>query len=290
MISIDRLTKSYSSAKVLKEICLHIPHGMFGLLGPNGAGKTTLMHILVTLITANSGTVTIGDYTLGKHDREIRKIIGFLPQEFGMYNKLTAWEYLDLIGTLKGMKISRARRLAIADLLEQVNLAGEARKKIGSMSGGMRRRLGIAQALLGDPLVIVADEPTVGLDPEERLRFRNLLRSWSLEKTVLLSTHIVSDIEDTCDRLAVLRSGVVLYTGTQPDLILQLQGKMWTGVVHAEELPAIKKRTLVLSSRRDRDGEEVRVVSEELPFPEARSVYPNLEDAYMVLAGGGKLG
>jgi ABC-2 type transport system ATP-binding protein len=290
MISIDRLTKSYSSAKVLKDVCLRIPHGMYGLLGPNGAGKTTLMHILVTLIPIGSGTITIGEYTLGKHDREIRKMIGFLPQEFGMYNKLTAREYLDLIGTMKGMKHSKARHLAIADVLEQVNLAGEAWKKIGGMSGGMKRRLGIAQALLGDPQVIVADEPTVGLDPEERLRFRNLLRSWSLEKTVLLSTHIVSDIEDTCDRLAVLRTGEVLYQGTQLDLTRQLQGKVWTGVVDDEQVPELGKRIAILSSRRDRDGEEVRVVSEELPFPDARPVYANLEDAYMYLAGGGKIG
>lgn len=289
MITIDRLTKSYSSANVLKEVCLQIPQGMFGLLGPNGAGKTTLMHILVTLVTATSGTVTIGDYTLGKHDQEIRKIIGFLPQEFGMYNKLQAWEYLDLIGTMKGMKQSKTRRLAIADVLEQVNLAREARKRIGSMSGGMKRRLGIAQALLGDPRVIVADEPTVGLDPEERLRFRNLLRSWSLDKTVLLSTHIVSDIEDTCDRLAVLRSGEVLYIGTQPDVIRQLQGKIWVGVVHTEKLPDLRKRVAILSSRRERDGEEVRVVSGESPFSDARSVYPNLEDAYMYMTGGGKV-
>lgn len=290
MIAIDRLTKQYGSARALNEVTLHIPRGMYGLLGPNGAGKTTLMQILVTLTKPTSGTVTVGGYTIGRDDRDIRRIIGFVPQEFGMYNKLTAWEYLDLIGTLKGMDDRRERHRAVEERLEQVNLSAEARKRVGRLSGGMRRRLGIAQALLGDPQLIVADEPTVGLDPEERMRFRNLLRSWSLERTVLLSTHIVSDIEHTCDRLAVLKHGQLLAEGTQEQLTGALRGKLWLGVAERGEVAELAKRMRILASRLEADGEELRVVSETRPFAGAREVSPGLEDAYLVVTGGGSLG
>lgn len=286
MITIDHLTKKYSRARALNEVSLRIPRGMYGLLGPNGAGKTTLMHILVTLIPPSSGTVKVGDYELGKDDQQIRGLIGFLPQEFGMYMKLTAREYLDLIGVFKGMKVGRARKQAVDNVLEQVNLTAERSKKVGKLSGGMRRRLGIAQALLDDPQVIIADEPTVGLDPEERLRFRNLLRSLSLEKIVLLSTHIVSDIEDTCDQLAILRTGEVLYEGTQQQLVEQLRDQVWSGVIDPCELGELQNRATIISSHRAPDGEEVRVVCPESPFPNARVMYPHLEDAYIYLTGG----
>lgn len=286
MIVIDRLTKKYLQARVLNEVSLRIPRGMYGLLGPNGAGKTTLMHILTTLTAPSSGMVTIEDYEIGRDDQEIRGLIGFLPQEFGMYMKLTAWEYLDLIGVYKGMKVKRARRIAVEDVLEQVNLTAERNKKVSKLSGGMRRRLGIAQALLNDPQIIIADEPTVGLDPEERLRFRNLLRTLSLEKVVLLSTHIVSDIEDTCDHLAIMRTGEVLYEGTQEQLAEQLRDQVWSGVIDPRELDALRNKATIISSHRAPDGEEVRVVCSEAPFSQARKVYPHLEDAYIYLTGG----
>lgn len=271
MITVEKLSKVYTKGKVLHDLSLTIPTGVYGLLGPNGAGKTTLMHILVTLLAPTSGTVKIGDYTLGKDDPYIRRMIGFLPQEFGMYNKLTPWEYLDLIGTFKGMNASRQRRAEIDEVLEQVNLEAVRRKKIKGLSGGMKRRLGIAQALLGNPPIIIADEPTAGLDVEERHRFRRLLRTWGLEKTIVVSTHIVSDIEDTCERIAILKTGQLLYDGLIDDLLERLNGQIWQGIIEKEKLPDLEERATVLSQNRVRDGVEVRVVSGDIPFPEARS-------------------
>lgn len=289
MITVEKLSKAYTRAKVLHDISFTIPNGVYGLLGPNGAGKTTLMHILVTLLAPTSGTVTIGDYKLGKDDQHIRRMIGFLPQEFGMYSKLTPWEYLDLIGTFKGMTESRKRRAEIDEVLEQVNLEAVSRKKIRGLSGGMKRRLGIAQALLGNPPIIIADEPTVGLDVEERHRFRSLLRSWGVEKTIVLSTHIVSDIEDTCERIAILKTGQLLYDGLIDDLLERLNGQVWHGIIENEMLPGITERATLLSQNLVRKGVEVRVVSGDVPFPDARASSPSLEDAYLFMTGGGKL-
>jgi ABC-type multidrug transport system ATPase subunit len=291
MIAIEKLNKVYTRAKVLDDISFTIPQGVYGLLGPNGAGKTTLLHILVTLLAPTSGTVKIGDYLLGKDDHMIRRMIGFLPQEFGMYNKLTAWEYLDLVGTFKGLTDHRKRRTEIDEVLEKVNLEGASRKKIKGLSGGMKRRLGIAQALLGDPPILIADEPTVGLDVEERRRFRSLLKSWGVEKTIVLSTHIVSDIEDTCERIAILKTGRLLYDGLIEHLLERLNGRVWHGVIEKGMLPGLEERTIILSQNQVREGVEVRVVSEdeEKPFPEARLVSPSLEDAYLFVTGGGKL-
>ena len=292
MIAIEKLNKVYTRAKVLDDISFTIPQGVYGLLGPNGAGKTTLLHILVTLLAPTSGTVKIGDCLLGKDDPLIRRMIGFLPQEFGMYSKLTVWEYLDLVGTFKGLTDHRKRRTEIDEVLEKVNLEGASRKKIKGLSGGMKRRLGIAQALLGDPPILIADEPTVGLDVEERRRFRSLLKSWGVEKTIVLSTHIVSDIEDTCERIAILKTGRLLYDGLIERLLEQLNGKVWHGIIEKGMLPGLEERTIILSQNQVREGVEVRVASEEegKPFPDARPGLPSLEDAYLFVTGGGKLG
>lgn len=216
-IVISHLSQSYGRKVALDDVSLVIPQGMFGLLGPNGAGKTTLMKTLATLLAPKSGEVTVWGVPLSQTSK-IREMTGYLPQEFSLYPSMTVFEALDYLGVLSGME-KRKRQDRIVDLLLQVNLSDRANTKIKSLSGGMKRRLGIAQALLHDPRIIIADEPTAGLDPEERVRFRELFQELAKEKTVLLSTHIVSDIEETCENLAVLGSGRLRYAGTVSGLL-----------------------------------------------------------------------
>jgi len=285
-ISIQNLSKSYGKdSNALKSVSLTIGNGMFGLLGPNGAGKSTLMQILATLLPPTSGEVKFGDLRLGKDDQRIRGLLGYLPQEFGMYKKLTAYEYLDYVALMKGIKGSAARKLQIQEMLERVNLTRVKNKRIGGFSGGMKQRVGIAQALLGDPQAIIVDEPTAGLDPEERLRFRNLLGEMSADKIVILSTHIVGDIESSCSRLAIMRKGSMLFHGTQEELLERATGSVWTVVVPEDRLGAVRSAHLVVSARRIHAGQEVRLISAERPFPEAEAVPPGLEDAYMMVTG-----
>lgn len=281
-IKVSQLTKDYGKFRALDDITFHIPGGMFGLLGPNGAGKTTLMRILTTLLTPTSGEVQIGPYDLLRCAGEIRQRLGYLPQDFGFYRSLTAFEILDYIATLKNVP-TRQRKDQIQTVLAEVNLLAEARRKIGSFSGGMRQRLGIAQALLGQPELIVVDEPTAGLDPEERIRFRNLLARLAERRTVLLSTHIVADIEASCSSLAVLDQGRLIFNGSPLDLMEQARGQVWRAAVPMERWGEYEQRYPVLASRSVNGCMEARLLSERAPVPDSLPVEPSLEDGYVAV-------
>src|SRR5579883_1117798 len=229
-VVIDDLTKTYrGGVQALKGINLTIENGMFGLLGPNGASKTTLMRILAGILRPTAGTIKVGEWNGNTESgrTHIKRILGYLPQELGMYPDLSAREFLDYIGILKGLDDRNMRKKRVGELLETVGLSDVAQRKLKTFSGGMKRRVGIAQALLNDPRLLIVDEPTAGLDPEERIRFRNLLSELGGNRTVLLSTHIVEDIAQTCHNLAIMKSGIVVFQGTTVDLARETGGKVW---------------------------------------------------------------
>lgn len=280
-IVLKDLDKYYGKKQALRRVNLTISQGMFGLLGPNGAGKTTLMKILATLLPKTGGKVTICGTDISQ-EREIRRMVGYLPQDFSMYGNMTVYEAMDYLGVLSGMKKAE-RRERIPMLLEKVNLTENHGTKVKAMSGGMRRRLGIAQAILHNPRGLIVDEPTAGLDPEERVRFRNLLFEIAEERIVILSTHIVGDIEATCENIAVLNQGELLFQGTVTDLLEHAEGKIFTATVSRMELPMLKKQYEVTSMLIQGNEAQVRFVAEEKPFASANLCEPNVEDAYMFL-------
>ncbi|NKB69639.1 MAG: ATP-binding cassette domain-containing protein [Candidatus Latescibacteria bacterium] len=282
-VSIRQLSKRYRGGfHALRQIDLDIGSGMFGLLGPNGAGKTTLMRILVTLLAPSSGTVQIGDFDLRRDRGPIRRLIGYLPQDFGNFPKLAVWEYLDYAAALAGLRDRRQRRQRVDELLEEVGLFDVRDRLASRLSGGMKRRLGIAQTLVGSPSLMVVDEPTVGLDPQERLRFRNLLADLAQgDITIILSTHIVGDISSTCTDLALLYQGGIAFNGPPDDLIARAQGRVWKLIAPHAELDRLKEQYAVISTVPDADGYEVRLVAQEAPGPDAEALMPNLEDAYI---------
>ena len=280
-IEIRNLTKNYGKKQELSEINLTIPRGMFGLLGPNGAGKTTLMKILATLLQKTEGQVNICGVPV-ENCKEIRKMTGYLPQDFSMYGNMSAYEALDYLAVLSGM--SRAERIRkVPEMLAVVNLTEKRKTKVKSMSGGMKRRLGIAQAIIHDPKVIIVDEPTAGLDPEERIRFRNLLCEIAKDRVVLLSTHIVGDIEATCENIAVLNQGKVCFQGKVTELLSSVEGKVYSAEIPAEELERVKENHMVTGILNTGSTANVKVIAETKPFPQARPVRPDVEDAYMYL-------
>jgi ABC-type multidrug transport system ATPase subunit len=282
-ISVSQLSKRYPGGKLaLKNIDLDIPKGLFGLLGPNGAGKTTLMRILVTLLKPSSGRVKVNDLDIRKNRKEIRRQIGYLPQDFSVFAKLTVWEFMDYSACLNGILSKNKRRDRIDLLLESVGLF-EARDRLtGKLSGGMKRRLGVAQTLIGDPPFLVVDEPTVGLDPEERIRFRNLLSDLSAQdRIILLSTHIVGDISSTCENIALMDLGRIIFHGPPSDLVENARGKVWTISTGYEDLDSWKERFPVISTVPSERGYELRIVAENPDTPEAIPAEPNLEDAYI---------
>lgn len=280
-ICISHLSKSYGKKQALREISLTIPSGMFGLLGRNGAGKTSLMRILATLQTPTKGSVTINGIPL--HDtKRIRKIVGYLPQDFSIYPNMTVYSAMDYLGVLSEIP-TQERRLRIETLLEQVNLENARKTKVKTLSGGMRRRLGIAQALLHDPQILIVDEPTAGLDPEERIRFRNLLCEFAEHRLVILSTHIVEDIDSTCRNVAVLDEGTLLFYGTISELRKQAEGKIYSLIVPAEDYKSIKDRYTLLSVQDGPDGIYCRVLSDIPPTEAHTREQPILEDGYMQL-------
>ncbi len=293
-ITISQLSKRYNSGKLaLKNIDLEIPKGLFGLLGPNGAGKTTLMRILVTLLKPTSGQVKVNDLDIRKNRKEIRRQIGYLPQDFSVFAKLTVWEFMDYSACLNGILSKNQRRDRIDLLLETVGLF-EARDRLtGKLSGGMKRRLGVAQTLIGDPPLLVVDEPTVGLDPEERIRFRNLLSDLSTQdRIILLSTHIVGDISSTCENIALMDLGRIIFHGPPAELVDSARGKVWTISTGYEDLDSWKERFPVISTVPSENGYELRIVAENPDAPEAKPAEPNLEDAYihyMQKAASGRL-
>ncbi|XCP86522.1 ABC transporter ATP-binding protein [Roseburia hominis] len=280
-IEIRHLDKYYGQKKALSDINLTIPAGMFGLLGRNGAGKTTLMKTLATLLKKQKGQVTICGIPLEEAAR-IRKITGYLPQDFSMYPNMTVREAMDYLGVLSGLP-AKVRHERTLELLDRVNLGEAQHKKVKALSGGMKRRLGIAQAILHDPKVLIVDEPTAGLDPEERVRFRNLLCEIAEDRIVILSTHIVGDIEATCENIAVLDEGTLLFQGTARELLEAVRGKVYKAEIGRSELENLKKRYPVTSMLTMGNNVMVRFLSEDTPFPGAKRCAAGVEDAYMYL-------
>ena len=279
-IEIRNVNKFYGKKHALKDINLTINQGMFGLLGRNGAGKTTLMKTLATLHQKKNGEITVCGIPI-ENTNEIRKITGYLPQDFSMYPNMSVYEALDYLGTLSGMpKTERKKNIEI--LLKKVNLTEHRHKKVKALSGGMKRRMGIAQALLHNPEVLIVDEPTAGLDPEERIRFRNLLTDASEERIVILSTHIVGDIEASCENIAIMNDGKILWQGTVSELIKNAEGKVFTVNIPKKYLPQIKKNYIITSMLIQNDYNTVRIISDD--FPDLQGAVPdepNVEDAYM---------
>ena len=282
-ISIEGLTKVYGGGvHALDGVDLQIPTGMFGLLGPNGAGKTTLMRILAGILRPTSGTVRAGDHdaATAAGRTEIKRVLGYLPQDLGLYPDLKAWEFLDYVGILKGLEDKRARRHRVEALLEMVGLSDVSGRKLKGFSGGMRRRVGIAQALLNDPRLLIVDEPTAGLDPEERIRLRNLLSDLAGKRTILLSTHIVEDVAQTSRELAVLAGGRVLFRGTSGGLISAARGRVWT--IETEGLKPGDGLTVV-STLHLGASVQYRVVGDPPQHLRAEETAPSLEDGYVWL-------
>jgi ABC-type multidrug transport system ATPase subunit len=286
MLKIRDFKKTYpSGVQALKGVSLDIPAGMFGLLGPNGAGKTTLMKILATLLEPDSGTAEMGGIDLITDKHETRQMLGYLPQEFGLYPTLTATQTLHYFAKLKGVHNKNERDVLVDALLERVNLAGERRQRVGGFSGGMRQRLGIAQALIGQPRLIIVDEPTAGLDPEERIRFHNLLAETAGEDAVvILSTHIVADVSTLCSQMAVIRHGAILASITPQQAIDQLKDSVWEATVPRAQVAALKSRYQVISSQMFGGNARLRVISKgERPSEEFSPATQVLEDYYFDL-------
>lgn len=278
-IIIKNLNKFYGKKQALYDVNLRIEKGMFGLLGRNGAGKTTLMKTLVTLLQKKSGEITVCGVPI-ENEKEIRKMTGYLPQEFSMYPTMNVYEAMDYLAILSGLG-KQERKDRIEMLLTQVNLAESKNKKVKALSGGMKRRLGIAQALLGNPKVVIVDEPTAGLDPEERIRFRNLLSEIAEERIVILSTHIVGDIEATCENIAILDGGKVLYSGTVDNLLKAAAGKVFIRTVSRQELSQLKKKLFITEMHTQGKQVYIRYVAENAA-DHAVCCEPNMEDAYML--------
>lgn len=283
-ITLENVNKYYGKKHALKDVTMEIPKGMFGLLGRNGAGKTTLMKILATLHSATDGKVTVCGVNI-KDRAAIRSMTGYLPQDFSMYGNMGVYEAMDYLGTLSGLS-KRERKERIPELLERVNLMNNHKTKVKAMSGGMRRRLGIAQAILNNPKVLIVDEPTAGLDPEERVRFRNLLCEIAEDRIVILSTHIVGDIEATCENIAILDEGTIKYNGTVEDMLKRAEGKIFTADVSKLELESIKKDYIVTGMLSHGSHADVRFVANEKPFEGAEQAEPNVEDAYLYMMDG----
>jgi ABC-2 type transport system ATP-binding protein len=285
-LTVTDLGKQYRSDHWgLRNFSLEIKPGILGLLGPNGAGKSTFMRMLATITKPTDGKIFWNDIDIVRSPDTMRAVLGYLPQDFGVYPNLNAVEFLEYMAAIKGLDSSSARK-RIDELLQVVNLKEAARRPLGGYSGGMKQRVGIAQALLNDPQLLIVDEPTVGLDPEERVRFRNLLSDLSGERIVILSTHIVSDVEATATHIALVDQGQLLCESAPEDLLRELEGKVWEWTVPSEDLPALKLKHIVSGTIRRSDGVQVRVVSGELPRAQARIVSPNLEDAYLYFIGG----
>ncbi len=282
-IQITNLSKIYDNGhQALNNVNLTIGEGMFGLLGPNGAGKSTLMRTLVTLQEPDSGEVIIDGLSLSHHRREIRQMIGYLPQDFRFFPKLKAWEFLDYAASLAGLKRKKERSSEVERLLKQVGLEDARDRFANKLSGGMKRRLGIAQALIGDPRLIIVDEPTTGLDPEERIRFRNILSNLSQQGVIIiLSTHIVADISSTCSAMALLNNGEVRYHGSPDDFISQSAGMVWRAMVGFDELKTLKEKFPVITTIPSLDGYEVELIAADQPLKEAVPIDAGLEHAYV---------
>jgi ABC-2 type transport system ATP-binding protein len=280
-LRIERLSKTYGNGTVaLNDVSLTIPRGMFGLLGPNGAGKSTLMRIIATLQEPVSGSVRFDDIDAIADKQAIRRILGYLPQEFGLYKNVSAEDLLDHFAVLKGIVDKTERRLIVDRLLEQTNLAGDRRKQLGGYSGGMRQRFGIAVALLGRPQLIIVDEPTAGLDPAERLRFLNLLAELGQQAVVILSTHIVEDVSELCSRMAIIDRGEIRLEADPLSAIAGLRGRVYQRAVERAELQSYSDRYAVISTKLFAGRTMIRVLADVSPGDGFEPVQPSLEDVY----------
>jgi len=280
MIKIDNVHKKYKLTHALKGVSLEIEKGMYGLLGPNGAGKTTLMRMIMGLNPPTSGHVEVLGQPISQI-KALREVVSYLPQEYSFYNKMTVYEAMDYMAILCNIKDKKERRKKSIELLKLVNLIGEKHKKVKSLSGGMKRRLGLAQSLIKEPKVLIVDEPTAGLDPEERLRIRNLLTNLAKDIVVIFSTHIVEDIAYSCDQLAIISEGHILYAGKKDNFIKQADQMVWVDDVCPCDVEAIRDQYHVISMTPNKDKVSIRFIGENLD--RGQRVNPTLEDAYMSL-------
>ena len=294
-LRIDDLSKAYpGGVKALQNVTLRIPAGMFGLLGPNGAGKSTLMRILATLQEPDHGSIHLGDPSAGsgqaidvvRQKDAVRETLGYLPQDFGVYRNVTAEKLLEHFAVLEGIADRGERRAVVEALLKQTNLWEVRRQKLGGYSGGMRQRFGIAIALLGNPKLLVVDEPTAGLDPAERVRFLNLLSELGENSVVLLSTHIVEDVAELCTRMAIIDKGRILLEAEPLRAVAEMQGKVWERLVSKDEVPAIEREHALLSTKLLSGRTLVRVYSDSAPSPAFHPAEPDLQDVYFSVMNG----
>ncbi|MBT3590347.1 MAG: ABC transporter ATP-binding protein [Candidatus Marinimicrobia bacterium] len=286
-LSIKNISKTYpNGVEALKNVSLEIGNGMFGLLGPNGAGKSTLMRTIAALQDADNGFISIGDIDVSRDKQSLREILGYLPQEFGVYPKISCFDLLDHMAVMKGITDSKKRKEVVESLLHQTNLWDAKDRKLGTYSGGMKQRFGIAQALIGDPKLIIVDEPTAGLDPMERNRFHNLLSEIGENVIVILSTHIVDDVSDLCNNMAIILDGEVRMVGEPIQLIKLLEGKVWKGLVEKSDLTRIEKENDVISSRLYMGKVQLRLFSEASLENGFESTDPEIEDLYFATING----
>jgi ABC-type multidrug transport system ATPase subunit len=280
-LRIEGLSKTYANGvQALQDVTLTIPTGMFGLLGPNGAGKSTLMRTIATLQEADSGSIKLGDLDVLREKDAVRRLLGYLPQEFGVYPRISAEAMLDHFAVLKGITKGRERKDVVAALLRRTNLYEARKQSLGTYSGGMRQRFGIAQALLGNPKLIIVDEPTAGLDPGERVRFHNLLAEIGENVVVILSTHIVEDVSDLCSRMAIISGGRVLMTGEPLQSIRDIDGRVWRRSIDKHDLDEYQKQHAVISTKLIAGRTVIHVFSETQPDPSFEPVTTSLEDVY----------
>lgn len=279
-LEIAGVSKRYKSVWGLRDFSLKLASGVWGLLGPNGAGKSTLMSILATVTNPTEGKVTWNSVDICQSPDELRPVLGYLPQDFGVYPNLSAVEFLEYLAAIKGLDSKLAHR-RIDELLQVFNLVEARNRPLGGYSGGMKQRVGLAQALLNDPKLLIVDEPTVGLDPEERVRFRNLLSDLSGERIVILSTHIVSDVEATATEIAIISEGRLLISALPETLLHSVESKVWEWVIPSTDLPAIRQQYLVSNVVRRSDGVHLRIVADTSPSADAVPIPPTLEDAYL---------
>jgi ABC-type multidrug transport system ATPase subunit len=282
MLAIRNLSKTYANGiQALEDVSLDIPMGMFGLLGPNGAGKSTLMRTIATLQEPDTGTIRLGDLDVLREKEQVRRILGYLPQEFGVYPKFSAEAMLNHFAVLKGIDDARERKRTVNHILEITNLWDVRRQKLGTFSGGMRQRFGVAQALLGNPELIIVDEPTAGLDPQERHRFLNLLSEIGENVVVILSTHIVEDVRELCTRMAIIDKGRVLMSGDPCTFAAELEGKVWRKSIAKHEVEAYQDSMVVISARLLAGRPSIHVLSDVPPGDGFEPVAPDLEDVYL---------
>ncbi len=279
-LQVEHLCKSYRKKEALKDVNFKLEQGIYGLLGENGAGKSTLMRILTTVDFPTSGNVLYGGKNINEMDEEYRNLVGYMPQDYSVYPSFTATDFLTYMGTLKGIPADKLKA-KISEVLEFVNLSDVANKKVRTFSGGMKRRIGIAQAILNDPEILILDEPTAGLDPKERIRFSNILSNMAKEKIVLLSTHIVSDIEAIANQLIVIRKGEITETGNIDQLVEGVAGKVWEATVGQEVMNTVNGERAVIHIKQLGKDVQVRFVGDPFPNIECRSVMPTLEDYYI---------